>query len=300
MAYDFVILTDDQFINPPTSELEEAGWKEDHYLLKALEELGHRVIRKSWADPEFDWSSCSYAIFRTTWDYFGRFAEWQTWLKKAHAQTSFINPYPLVAWNMDKHYLGELQQKGIRIPETRYIEKGEQVSLKALHEQMGWQDTILKPCIAGSARHTYRLNPENLIDYETIFSQLIAEEAMMLQPFQHHILTQGEVSIMVIGGKFTHAVIKQAKDGDFRVQSDYGGSYSLHKPTREEIDFAEKAIAVLEQLPAYARVDIIRDNENRLALIEIELIEPELWFRLYPAAATALAEHLSKTCGVNH
>ena len=105
---------------------------------------------------------------------------------------------------------------------------------------------------------------------------------------------------MVIGGKFTHAVIKQAKDGDFRVQSDYGGSYSLHKPTRGEIDFAEKAIAVLEQLPAYARVDIIRDNENRLALIEIELIEPELWFRLYPAAATALAEHLSKTCGVNH
>ena len=294
-GYDFVILTDDQFIKTPTSRLEKAGWEEDSLLTKALEAQGHQVTRKSWADPEFDWSNTRYAIFRTTWDYFGRFAEWQSWLAQVKQQTQLINPIGMVEWNMDKHYLGELQQRGIRIPETRYIEIGDKTSLKALYQETGWQDTILKPCIAGSARHTYRLNPDNLATHEAIFNKLIKDEAMMLQPFQKNILSQGEVSMVVIGGHFTHAVIKRAKEGDFRVQSDFGGSYTLHDPTEEEIEFAEKAIAAISPLPAYARVDIIRDNEGELALIEIELIEPELWFRLHPPAAKALAAYLTKS-----
>lgn len=294
-AYDFVILTDDTFIKPPTNRLTEAGWEEDRLLKEALTALGHQVTRKSWSDPDFDWSSTRYAIFRTTWDYFGRFAEWQKWLAQVQKQTQLINPIDMVLWNMDKHYLGELEQHGIRIPQTRYIEANEETSLKSLYRETGWEETILKPCVAGSARHTYRLSPENLAEHEQVFSQLIKEEAMMLQPFQKNILSQGEVSVVVIGGHFTHAVIKRAKDGDFRVQSDFGGSYTLHEPTAEEVAFAEKAIAAINPLPAYARVDIIRDNEGELALIEIELIEPELWFRLHPPAAEALAVYLSKS-----
>lgn len=290
--YDFVVLTDDKFIQTPGNWQIQNGWQEDHLVMQALEHKGFRVARKSWADPEFNWSDTRAAIFRTTWDYFHRFDEWLAWLEHVTTQTRLINPIEMVRWNMDKHYLGELANRGINIPQTRYIEIGESLSLAALYEETGWTETILKPCIAGSARHTYRMNPDTLKAHEATFQQLIAKEAMMLQPFQKNVVSQGEISIMLMGGTYTHAVIKNAKPGDFRVQDDFGGTVKKYEPSPEEIAFAEKAVAACPALPAYARVDIIRDNDDQLALIELELIEPELWFRLHPEAATVLAEHL--------
>lgn len=288
---DFVILTDDNFIKPPTVKT-ETGWQEDNLLREALERQGSKVERKSWSDPDFDWSQTRAVIFRTTWDYFDRFTEWQDWLERVSDQTRLINPVDMVRWNMDKHYLRDLERQGINIPETRYIEVGQHTTLASLHQETGWAETILKPCVAGSARHTYRLDHERLAEHEHIFQQLISKEAMMLQPFQHNVISQGEVSLMVMGGTCTHAVIKTAKAGDFRVQDNFGGSVRLYEPNKEEMTFAERAVAACASLPAYARVDIIRDNNDQLALIEIELIEPELWFRLRPEAADTLAEFL--------
>ncbi|MCE7991408.1 MAG: hypothetical protein HEP71_05485 [Roseivirga sp.] len=290
--FDFVILTDDNFIQPPNAKT-QTGWKEDNMLRGALENKGFKVDRKSWSDPDFDWASTKAVIFRTTWDYFDRFDEWKAWLQHASTKTRLINQAELVYWNMDKHYLRDLQTKGINIPETRYIEIGEKTSLSTLHQETGWTETILKPCVAGSARHTYRLESHRLEQYENTFHELISREAMMLQPFQYNILVHGEISLIVIGGTCTHAVIKKAKTGDFRVQDNFGGSVSLYEPNSEEMAFAEKAVAACDSLPAYARVDIIRDNGNQLALIEIELIEPELWFRLKPEAADILAGFLA-------
>ena len=82
-----------------------------------------------------------------------------------------------------------------------------------------------------------------------------------------------------MGGKFTHGVLKIAKYGDFRVQDDFGGTVQNYEATPEEIDFAERTIQACNPAPSYARVDIIHDNQNQHALIELELIEPELWFK---------------------
>ena len=95
---------------------------------------------------------------------------------------------------------------------------------------------------------------------------------------------------MVMGGQFTHAVLKVAKPGDFRVQDDFGGSVHDYQPTQAEMNFAEKAVSFCSPSPSLARVDIIRDNNDELAIIELEMIEPELWFRLNPKAADVLAE----------
>ena len=96
--------------------------------------------------------------------------------------------------------------------------------------------------------------------------------------------------MMVFNGKFTHAILKKAKAGDFRVQDDFGGSVSDYSPTNEEITFAENTVKACPELPIYARVDIFTDNNTKIALSELELIEPELWFRHHPEAATVLAE----------
>ena len=117
---------------------------------------------------------------------------------------------------------------------------------------------------------------------------------MMLQPFQENIITHGEYSFILIDGKYTHAVLKVAKPGDFRVQDDFGGTVHNHKATKEEISFAENAVKACIEKPMYARVDVIIDNNNKLAISEIELIEPELWFRKHHDAAVLLARAIKK------
>ncbi|MBN4052108.1 hypothetical protein JYT53_01250, partial [Cytophagaceae bacterium AH-315-L13] len=248
------------------------------------------VARVDWANPNFDWSSTEVALFRTTWDYFNRFEEFSNWLNEASTKTKLINPAEQIRWNIDKHYLRDLEKKGINITPTVYIEPRETTNLQELHEKNNWNETVLKPAIAGAARHTYRLNLDNLSEYENIFQELISSETMMLQPFQYNVIEQGEVAYMLFGGKFTHAVLKVAKPGDFRVQDDFGGTVHQYDPTNEEIEFAEQAVLACDPLPAYARVDVIRNNNKQLAVTELELIEPELWFRFHPPAADKLAE----------
>lgn len=295
--YDIVLLTEQRFTAaeaPPEAWYLRQILTDDAILAEAFQRHGLRVVRKNWADPDFDWSTTRAAMFRTTWDYFHRFAEFSHWLDRVSRQTLLINPETLVRWNMDKHYLPELAGKGIPIPPTRIRKKGTTGSLKDWHSEAGWghMETVLKPTISGGARHTYRLSPENVHMHEAIFAELIAQEDMMLQVFQHPVLEKGEVSLMVMGGAFTHAVLKIAKAGDFRVQDDFGGSVHHYEPSRAEIALAESTVAACNPVPWYARVDIIQDNDGQLAVMELELIEPELWFRFHPPAATQLAEAL--------
>jgi len=294
--YDVVILTEDKYVDPKNID-----WyidnllKEDRLLTEALEKLGCRVIRKSWSDPNFDWSSTKSCIFRTTWDYHERYEEFSNWLEENSGKMHFINPIETIKWNIDKHYLKDLAQQDIRIPPTLFIEQGYNTNLSKLFEQSGWEEAILKPVVSGAARHTYKLNAENIAEYESIFQKVISTESMMLQAFQKRISTDGEMSLMIFGGKYSHAVLKKAKQGDFRVQDDFGGTVSDYTPTDEEIKFAEKAVMACSPLPVYARADIFHDNDNQLALGEIELIEPELWFRNNEEAAHLAADAIKKT-----
>tara|TARA_R110000868_G_scaffold304437_9_gene565090 strand:+ start:5648 stop:6553 length:906 start_codon:yes stop_codon:yes gene_type:complete len=289
--FDVVILTESRYINPKTiNGYIQNVLTEDGLLQTSLEELGLKVIRKDWADPDFDWSTTKCAVFRTTWDYFNRSEEFKNWLKKVEPQTHFINPISQIRWNMDKWYLKDLVDRGIRVVETRYIKRGESISLSELITASGWQEVILKPTIAGTARHTYKLNSDNINQHESIFQELIANEDMMLQPFQFQIIEKGEISFVVIGGEYTHSVLKKSKKGDFRVQDDFGGTLHEYEPTPNEISFAEQVVKACKPLPGYARVDVMWDNEGELAVSEVELIEPELWFRRNSKAADRLAK----------
>lgn len=290
IKFDVIILTDQRYINDSKDPYKHNVFYEDYLVVNALKAEGLTADRKAWDDPTFDWSTTKSVIFRSTWDYFDRFDEFSKWLIKVSKQTKLINSEAIIRWNIDKHYLLDLAENGIHIPETEFIEIGTKKSLQDLHQNLGWTETVLKPCISGAARHTYRLNSENLEAHEVVFSELIKTEAMMLQLFQHRIVSEGEISMMVFNGEFTHAILKRAKTGDFRVQDDFGGSIENYTPSLYEIEFAENTVKACPELPLYARVDIFTDNTNKLALSELELIEPELWFRSYPEAAYVLAK----------
>lgn len=293
--FDVVLLTEAKYIDPKTVDwYTDQVLTEDGLVLGALQKKGIHATKKDWADPDFDWSSTRFAIFRTTWDYFHRFQEFDTWLNKVSHQTKLINSIDLVRWNMDKHYLLDLSERGVHIVNTYFVEQGSDLTLQDLHDHTGWTETVIKPAISGAARHTYRLDPTTIHEHESIFRNIIANESMLLQPFQKSITTKGEVSHIVIDGNYCHSVLKKAKEGDYRVQDDWGGTVQSYKANREEIEFAEHAVRSCKPIPVYARVDLMWDNDDRLALCELELVEPELWFRKNEAAADLLAVAIEK------
>lgn len=296
MSYDVVLLTEKQYIAPEKTDWYiEQVLTEDRLVLEALEAKGLTVTKKDWADPDFDWSTAKTLLFRTTWDYFHRFEEFSPWLDQVSKITTLINPAGQIRWNMDKHYLADLAAKNVPIVQSHFIPKGTAESLEEIHQELGWKETVIKPTISGAARHTYRLTPENIKEHEAILKPLIAQEDFILQPFLHQITTKGEVSHVVIGGYYSHSILKTAKEGDYRVQDDFGGSIHLYAAGPEEVEFAENTVKACDPQPLYARVDLVWDNDDQLALGELELIEPELWFRKNDKAAGKLADAIFQT-----
>tara|TARA_B100000579_G_scaffold402744_1_gene386244 strand:+ start:1273 stop:2163 length:891 start_codon:yes stop_codon:yes gene_type:complete len=265
--------------------------KEDSLVQNELEKLNISCKRVAW-DERFTPSNFRFALFRATWNYFDEINNFMIFLNACKNNISLINSHDLILWNLDKRYLLSLRDQGVNIPETHIANKKTKVSLQEIVGQYGWGDIVIKPCVSAAAWNTHYVKSNNIKNVEVLFSDLTKSHDMMVQSFQKNITSRGEVSFMIIGGSFSHAVLKMAKKGDFRVQDDFGGTVSMYVPEKREIDFALYAVSKLPSKPAYARVDVIVDNNDNLALSELELIEPEMWFRLRPESARCLAKYI--------
>ncbi len=359
---DIALLTDHRYT---ASQAAANDWyfanilRDDALLREALADLGLSSVRVDWADPAIDWTSISCAIFRTTWDYFERITEFTAWLDRVEKQTRLCNDASLIRWNLDKHYLADLESSGIPIVPSLFLEAksahmktdhgagsgagsrprcesdsgsdsysgpesgsgsgsgsdsragagivsgydpayepGSRFDLSTLLAQTGWEDAIIKPCISGAARHTYRINRDIAGRIQKTLEPLFATEAFILQPFLPDVLQNGEDTLILIDGTFTHAVTKKPKPGDFRVQDDHGGTVHTCNPTAEQIELAERSFAACRSdsrpLPVYGRVDMVRDQRGVWRVMELELIEPELWLRNHPPAARAMAQAIAR------
>ena len=288
--YDVVVLTDSRYVNPlKTNNYISNVLREDELVINALKEKNLSVVKKDWNDSIFDWETTRSILFRSTWDYFDKFELFKKWFNKTKNKCLMINSTETIEWNIDKHYLLDLQEHQIPIPNSEFIKRGSSIDLSLLMQKKNWNEIVVKPTISGAAKNTYRLKKEEIIQFGPIWEKLIYKEDFIVQEFQNNVISEGEVAMIVIGGKFTHAVLKKAKEGDFRVQDDFGGSIAIYNPNEEMVKLAEKCTRILTPIPSYARVDIIWDNLRELAVSELELIEPELWFRLNPNAAQKLA-----------
>ena len=293
--YDVVVLTDSRYVQPnEKNQYIENVLKEDGLLIEALNNLGLKTIKKDWNDSKFNWNSTKTAVFRSTWDYFDKFSIFQNWLSQVQNKCALINSYEQIKWNLDKHYLQDLKNWGLPVPKSVFINKMSGTKLKDIATNMEWNHIVVKPTISGAAKNTFQLKDQEIENFQTKWIHLTNKEDFIVQEFQKNIIKSGEVAVMLFGGKYSHAVLKKAKKGDFRVQDDFGGTVETITPSKEIIDLAEKAIKKLKPTPLYCRVDVIINNQNKAVIIELELIEPELWFRFKITAADKLAIYIKE------
>ncbi len=299
MAAEIALVTERRY-EQRSSELtayEENIFEEDRLLIDALKARGVKAVRLDWSRPDADWEAYDAVVLRTPWDYFDRFQPFMAWLDRLAGHRCVLNDVDTLRWNIDKHYLAELADAGVPVVPTVFVEQGTRTSLSDAIEELGAQNVVIKPVVSGAARETYKVTADNRDRHSATFERLCAERAMMVQPFMPGIVEHGEVTVVAMGGKATHALVKRAKAGDFRVQDDHGGTVHAHDAAGDELELAQAALSIRERAPVYGRVDMVRDPDGVARVMELELIEPELWLRLHPPAAVAFAEGIVAALG---
>jgi glutathione synthase/RimK-type ligase-like ATP-grasp enzyme len=192
-----------------------------------------------------------------------------------------------VLWNADKLYLRDLASAGVALPRTRWLEPGERPAVAALLEEWGATRAVLKPRISATAFGTHVVTRDRALD-DSDWAAL-TQSGCLLQAFVPEIQSRGEVSLVFLDRRFSHAVLKRPGAGDFRVQADFGGSLETTTAAAATIEFGEAVLAAAARPWLYARVDLVETDGGPL-LMELELIEPDLF--LTPDAAARLAEGL--------
>ena len=290
---DIAILTDEKLLHPdPNSGYVTQAITEDNYLVDGVRAKGLTAERVRWDDANLDWSNVGTIVFRSTWDYQDKLDHFNAWLEDVKTKTKLFNSYKTIRWNLNKRYLQDLAENNISVVPTVFLDVGERAKLQDIYQEIGAEEIVVKPTISAGGIDTYRISAKDLNGFEERFQNLLSEKALMIQPFQSNILQQGELSLMVMNGQFTHAVRKNAKAGEFRVQDDHGGTVAEHHASAEEKQFAELAVQACPEMPYYARVDVVYDAEGALTIMELELFEPELFFRYAPEAAEKLVQSI--------
>lgn len=242
--------------------------------------------------PHIDWGQYDPVIIRSIWDYTWKIEIFQDWIEKVEQKSRFVNPVSLVRWNYDKRYLIGLADAGIPVVETHFIPDWSIKRVMRCLEQNRLDDVVLKPSVSAGGRNTVRLQSPTLEAVEKFVSACPQRGALMVQKFAGSIVTGGEISALYIDGKITHCVRKTAKDGEFRVRFTYGGKESTISVDKRYRKFANNVIAALEAEPFYARIDFIEDEAGKIRLMELELIEPKMFFAHSKEAAERFAHGL--------
>jgi glutathione synthase/RimK-type ligase-like ATP-grasp enzyme len=267
---------------------------DDAVLAQALAARGVRVDAIPWDQipppvPTLGAGETSAVCIRSTWDYHRRWTEFRRWVEAfARAPGRLWNPPATVLWNADKRYLETLEAAGVRLPFTRWVEPGDRPDCERFFREAGTRRAVLKPRVSATAYSTYLLERDQRLD-DAAWAPL-ESVGSLLQAFVPEI-ADGEASLMFVDGTFTHAVRKRPTEGEFRVQRDFGGRIESLAPSAALREFAERVLASTPHPWLYARVDVVEAAEGPV-LMELELIEPDLFLARRPAAAERLADGL--------
>lgn len=256
-------------------------------LRPAIEAQGGSLTEIEWRSPLSEFAQFDCVLLGTAWDYQDHAAEFLAKLEALEAAGIMVcNPPALVRWNLDKAYLRDLENKGARIIPTLWSDDPGLDDIIAAFDHFECDRLVVKRQVGagGMGQHLFTL--DDLPDPDWTMGH-----AAMIQPFLPAIKEEGELSLVFIDGAFSHAIRKTAAKGEYRIQSLYGGKEEAVIPSDADIAIATKVVRAMpgDTAPLYARIDLIRDTDGALMVMEAEAIEPYL----YPEQGPRLGDRVA-------
>lgn len=257
---------------------------DDRLAADELERRGEKVEPVVWDHEDerqserIDWTKATACVIRSTWNYHLKFDQFQQWLARVNADCKLLNPLPLMVWNSRKTYLRDLEERGLSIVPTLFFD--ETVDVRALSRDQHWQRFVIKP-VTGLATYGVKTVDGSIAGQleqaQAHFDSLLKMGTVMVQPFLKSVGDEklGERALVFIDGEYTHATRKTA----FQPLKPAGGAGEIPLTAEpDELDLAKKTIESLDSRPLYARVDVIRTDDGKPVILELELVEPSLFF----------------------
>jgi len=270
----------------------------------ALARAGVDASTAVWNDPEVDWTTFDLVLASGTWDNIHHVDAFLAWVDAVAASGVPVRNSPAtLRWNIDKHYLQDLERAGVRTVPTLWVEpdtEETQVATLALPEG----EVVVKPSISGGGYRTARYQSHEHQAARAHIAELVAAgRTAMVQPYEPRVDAEGETALVFVAGRFTHALHKEPM-----IRRGVGPRDNLidnqvvtaSTATVAQQDLASRAVAAAEDLlgpTSYARVDMVETLDRGPALLELELLDPVLFFTQHPqgaAAAEALAAELAR------
>ena len=259
---------------------------DDQVLIAALRDAGIDAAPVIWDEPT-DWLAWDAVLIRSIWDYHLKYSRFLGWLDALDdAAIPVFNPTDVVRWNADKSYMLELEQAGVRITPTVLTKSDDARMLADIAAQTGWRHLVVKPTVASTGYETWMLDAPITPEAEARFAAQRARMDLLVQEFASGV-HQGEMSLVFLNGEYSHAVLKRAAGDEFRVHIEHGGTVESVVPTDAQIEWARSVLSAVVQPWVYARVDAVSDAAGMMVM-ELELLDPELFFHYDAAAASKL------------
>lgn len=261
---------------------------DDLILAKSLSRYAH-VVPVVWTGAEIP--SLDACLVRSTWDSHLAPERFERWLHEIAGATRLFNSPRIIRWNMHKGYLCELSSAGVPVIPTRLYRQSSRPDLRRDMLQMNWERVVIKPAISASAYKTasFDLRSGEPKDAQRLLFEILEERDALVQPLQQEVFTIGERSAVYICGNFSH-VVRRLPFGAItpnRREDDPPVRFSS-----SEQRFAEQVLSALPEPPLYARIDYVMPQGGSPLLMEVEMIDPSLFFQHHPPAADALADAL--------
>ena len=250
-------------------------------LARRLRKGGIEATVAVWDDPSVDWAGAPLTVIRSTWDYHLRREDFLEW---AASVPGLQNPIGLVEWNTDKTYIFGLSA-GVPVIPSRILVDPTGREVESCLQEAGWEVAVLKPAVGLDGHGVEKVLPGQV-------PRRTWEGRWLLQAFAPDVAERGEVSVVLIAGQPTHAVRRLPPPGDFRAQERLGGRVGKEELTPSYGIAAERAVADLDEAPLYARVDLV-EFEGSPTLMELELVEPSLFFEFGPDGLSAMVEAIA-------
>ncbi len=257
-------------------------------LVAELSRLGVRATLEVWDDERVDWESYDLVVVRSTWGYAAKYPEFLSW---AHARARLINPYDVLEYSSDKHYLGDLADQGFAVIPTTYCEVGEvPVFPKG--------DVVVKPAVGAGSIDAARFSAGDVGARQHVERLHHSGRCAVIQPYVSSIDEYGERAMIFFDGEFSHAMTKRAhlnvapseRDGEFRTRQ-----MSRSEAEPAALDLAKELLTGPFAGLAYGRVDVVNTPDG-WQLMELELVEPNLFLPYDDRAAARCARAIQRRC----